>query len=430
MNRKLLGLMAIATTVLASAAVISVVSTKAAEPAEPVQVNANDSTQYTLFFDTEGYKNDHRWDCSIEGLTNFYFRYWTGTANGFLQLTRYSNQYWCGKLSTVNMQSGGGFCIRNSSSGSDDTNETAWINWDSWKGQGYNCLQLKGSEEGNRCGVNWLTLSLGEVSGDCSTTYVAPGSLAPSYLTQRIWCRASSDSWYSDGVRTAIRSWTSEATTVYITSSILNSVNGLYYWYADIPLSVQGFQFVRLHKAFDGIYNYSANGSFSIGSPINFISFDSGQGKYVISSVAPISDGQVSANLAAKVLEGYSTCSNNSYNGNTAVSSLSTNWINTSKMNTSEWSTFQTTQISDYSYDAYHANSDLYSSGQSKSATTTCGDKWARMQAEAEKPTSLNLHGEESGTFSESISALGAFALLVSLGFGGFILFRKRKSVN
>jgi len=176
----------------------------------------------------------------------------------------------------------------------------------------------------------------------------------------------------------------------------------------------------------DGIYTYSADGTSSAASLINYIYLD---GTYKI-SYAAIPDGQVSANVAAKVLEGYSTCSSNSINGYPAVSSLSTNWFNGTKMSSGEMSSFLATSISDYGYDAYHANSDLYSAGQSKSSTTTCGDKWSRMQAEALTPTSLNLHGEDGGTFAESISALGAFGLLVSLALGGFLLFRKRKSVN
>jgi len=422
MNKKLLALMAIATTVLASGAVISAVSTKAAEPAEPVQVNANDSSQYTLFFDTEGYKNDSRWSNP-----NCHFRFWNGSSSVYIPMTKYSNQYWCGKLNEdFLLHNNGGFCIRNSASGSDDTNETVWISWSSWSSQSFNCLQLKGSVEGDRCGVNWLTLSLSEIDGDSSTTYIAPGGLVPSYLTQRIWCRSSASSWYDNNAATAVRTWTGSTGTVYRSSSLYDAVNGLYFWYADIPLSVDGFQFVRLHNVFNGIYSYSANGYSSAASLINYIYLD---GTYKI-SYAAIPDGQVSANVAAKVLEGYSTCSSNSINGYPAVSSLSTNWFNGTKMSSGEMSSFLATSISDYGYDAYHANSDLYSAGQSKSSTTTCGDKWSRMQAEALTPTSLNLHGEDGGTFAESISALGAFGLLVSLALGGFLLFRKRKSVN
>jgi len=423
MNRKLLGLMAIATTVLATSAVVSVVSLNAAEKAEPAQVNATNTIDSFIYFDTLGYKNDSRWsnpDC--------YFRYWTGAQNKTVKLTKLSNQYWYGKIGDIDMPNSGGFCIRNSSVGSDDNNETSWISWSSWSSQSYNSLQLKGVDEDGRCGVNWLTLSEvpSSIGGSGSTSYVSIGGLAPSYSTQRVWCRSSDSGWYSNGSDTAVRAWTASGTTVYRTTSIYDGVNSLFYWYADIPLSVDGFQFVRVSAGFDGIYTYSANGTSSAGSLINYIYLDS---TYKI-SYAAIPDGQLSANVAAKVLEGYSTCSSNSINGYPAVSSLSANWLNEVKMTSGEWSSFLATSISDYPYEAYHTNSDLYSSEQSKSATTTCGDKWTRMQSEALKPTSLNLHGEENETFADSISTLGAFALLVSLGLGGFVLFRKRKSVN
>lgn len=406
---------------LTAAFAIGAKSEKIIEPA----IATNSSTSF-IYFDKNAYASDSTWVNQTP-----YLRYWTGSADGTIAMSKSNgnDQFWYGTLSSAGMSSSGGFCVRAADSGSNDYKETKWISWSTWTSSDNNLISLSGSNDSSdsyKANYSSSVLSGSELSSTCGGTVEYSDSLVPSYKTQRIWVRSSADFWYTSGARTAIRTWiTSGETTsvvIYKTNSLLNSLNNLYYWYADIPAGITGYQFVRLNNGFDSVWNYSVNCASTANYLVHFIlSTTTGSDQNVSTGI--IDGAYLNGTTAAKFIEGYTTCSNSSVNGYGAVTNISTNWI--ANLSSDQLTAFNAASIADYPYADYQTAGG-YTDGQSKSATTTGAEKWARMQAEFSSHSgaakvSSGLSAKDS---SITLAAVGALSLL---GVAGFFLLKKKR---
>jgi|GEM_PF-2653171 hypothetical protein len=379
---------------------------------------ANMTTSDTIFFNKSAYASDSTWKDQ-----DVYFRYYTGSANGFLTCTKMisgNDQYWYVKPSSLSFSTNGGFCFRAASSGQDDYKETKWISWSTWSAQANNAVLLSGSNDSSDSNrANYSTESWNEVSSAQGGTVVY-NNVNSSNDTERIWVRSSASWWYSDSARTAIRVWTTvDSTTtvnIYKTTAILNEDDGLYYWYADVPTSITGLQFVRLDGTIDRVYNYSEDGDKAHTAGVNYLYTQDGHSNLSVSFAGVDNPNPT---LCQKVLAGFTTCSSSAVNGYGAYSALNTNFI--SKLTSSEVTSFNALAITDYSYDQYVSNGKSYG-GIMKSVETTAGAKWAQMASLS--GSSALFVGKT--TDSASIASVTAVACIGALAAGAFFLVRRK----
>jgi LPXTG-motif cell wall-anchored protein len=247
-------------------------------------------------------------------------------------------------------------------------------------------------------------------------------SIASSSSTRRVWIRPNFDSWYESSAVTALRAWggTAGSETIYSTTSVYNTLNSLYYWYADMPVDVTGFQAVRLSPSDNSIWSYSANFEPDNSTQIVFINSYSGN------TYGTIDSPLMTAELAAKMVEGYTTCSDSVINGYGVGNYIRDNIYN--KMASDVKTTFETTSISDYSYDQYNANAetDKYT-GLTKGSTTTAGSKYARIMALYTAAHPSGAAAVSTTSDSASTLVLGGIAGVAVLAAGGYFFVRKKK---
>jgi len=247
---------------------------------------------------------------------------------------------------------------------------------------------------------------------------ISSSSMVMSSTTRRIWFRADISGWYDANAKSGVRAWGSAGYTnydafIYEAKSIANLAESAdkYYWYADIPVDATGYQFVRLDpNNLKNTWTYAESLTFSDNSyKVHYIIADN--------KVSYGSPNSLSANVAALILEGYTTCSDNAQYGYKGITNYTSAYYN--KMSDVEKATFATTEIIDYGS----------KSASSKSATVLAGDKYDMMNE-------LNGSSSSRSVFSVLVnedSAPTITIIIVSLialtAVGGFIFLKKRKEV-
>jgi LPXTG-motif cell wall-anchored protein len=255
------------------------------------------------------------------------------------------------------------------------------------------------------------------------TLAVATTTISSSSGTRRVWIRPNFDGWYESSAVTALRAWGGDAgtETIYATTALHNSLNSLDYWFADMPLNVTGFQAVRLNPTDSSIWSYSANFAPDNSTQITFINSYSGN------TYGTIDSPLMTANIAAKMVEGYTTCSNSAVNGYEVGNYIRDNIYN--KMASDVKTEFESTIITDYSYDEYSANAetDKYT-GLTKGASTTAGLKYAKLMAlyNAAHPSGAAIVTNKDN--SSTTIVLGGLAVTAILAAGAYFFVRKKKA--
>jgi hypothetical protein len=417
-GKLILGLVGASTLALGVGVALGVHSlVKDASLAQPVAA-ANMTASDTIYFDKAAYKADGTW-----ANQTVYARYWTGSVNGFVACTKIadSDQVWYVNLNSVGMSSSGGFCIRAASSGSDDYKETKWISWSTWTSQANNVIKLSGSNDSSDSyRANYSTEYLAETSS-AQGGAVAYNSLSSSAATERVWVRSSASWWYNDSTRTAIRTWTTVGSNttvnIYKTTAIQNTDDNLYYWYADVPTSITGLQFVRLNALIDGVYNYSEAGDKAQTAAIAYLYTQDGHSNLSVSFAGVDNPNPT---LCQAILAGFTTCSSSAVNGYGAFTGLNDNFI--SKLTSAEVTTFNSLAITDYSYSEYSGNSNSYT-GLTKNTATTCQLKWAKMGSMSSGSSAFNVAGTSD---TGSIALMSVIAVTGVAAAGAFFFFRKK----
>jgi hypothetical protein len=339
-------------------------------------------------------------------------------------LTKIDNTHWYFVMSQVDSLTtvDNGFCIRNSSSGGDDSNETQWVSWNSWSTQSFNTLRMDGtqvSSDHDRFKINWETLNEVSSAQGGAGNYIS--STSPAYNTQRIWCHPTASWWTGNSARTGIRYGDGTTDYIAICTSFTNTLDNVVYYYADIPLdtSSSGFyyQFVRLNNGIDGIYNYSANGTASTNNLIHYINDNSGANATVSTGIA---QNAPSSALAQYILEGYTTCVS-TQNGYPAYQDLKTNYID--NLSASEVALFNADPITDYSGESFGGD---YST-LTRNTVVTCGEKFEKMGSLYTSHNGAAIV-KESNSDSSATVVLGGLAVVAVLAAGAYFFIRKKKT--
>jgi hypothetical protein len=410
--------MAVGTLAIGSAALITGFSLASQKENQAQELDATNDSSSTIYFDKSTWASDSTWVNQTP-----YLRYYNGSSNGYIAMTKINDQMWYGSLSSASMTSSGGFCVRAASTGSDNYQETKWISWSTWTGSSDNLIKLSGSSDSSdNYRANYSTEALVEVSTVQGGSVEYVDDLASSANTQRVWCRPTVDWWYASSARTAVRTWKTvdglATPTIYRTQTIQDTINNLYYWYADIPTDVTGYQFIRLQGSWDSIWNYSADCTTSANYLIHYINDSTTTTGY-------IDAGSLDGTTCARFLEGYTTCSNSSTNGYGAVSNIKSNWIDHLTA-TGALDTFNAATITDYPYAAYEAAGKTYTVAQTKTAVTTGAAKWAEMSSLAASGSgAYSLSGENKTV--EDVSAVAAVGALGLIGSAGYFLLKKKR---
>lgn len=416
----LLGILGISGAVIASGIANGEVGT------EQVAVKA-DTTTYRIYCDKGAMAT--KWTGKI------YVRYYTGETDnksGYYEATKVNDNvyyYDFTNPSVFTTASDAGFCFRNTDTGSDDDNETAWISSSYFISNSYNLIWVGSELNGGRRNGNWLK------GADITATYTDP--TGPSYLTKRIWTRAETDNnndWYWRNARTAIRTWDSEnAVTVYKTTAILdNSYDGIYYWYADIPVALANdhIQFCQLDENLDAIIGYSKTLStitegYTTAGVIYITTIPTGESDHAI-SIGAVKNDKCSAEVAARAVEGYTTCLSSDVNGYGAAANLKTNFIDKISDGASK-------TLADYTYNDYakHTTGETYVNTETRATSTTMKAKYDELYAKyvAANPSGLL----RAGNGDDSTNLLPFFIATLALsaiGVSGVFFYRKKKRVE
>jgi len=279
-------------------------------------------------------------------------------------------------------------------------------------------------------------LAVGMVSNNVKTTELVKAdtavtvseSLSCSYQTQRLWMAIDPDLtwWTSDSAVSGIHVWGTGFDSFYGCEQYANNdESGRIYYYADVPLTINGFQFVRMNSGKTAVYNYTVNGTLGYTTKINYVHNATTGGNQNI-DLATLPANSVNGNLAGKILEGFTTCSDSTLNGYRAANSFNDNVI--AKMSTVELNTFNVFSLNDYSYSDYLSNSNSYSSTMTRSVTYTAADKWTAMQNMASKASGA-FNSISKNSDSSSTLVLGGIAGIAVLAAGGYFFVRKKKSI-
>lgn len=279
---------------------------------------------------------------------NLWLRYWDGSKNGFekCEQVNKSKQFFKITLRSAGYGSGG-FCFRCENTGSDDWKETKWISWSSWSTDGHNALKLTGQDGGDLWRWTFDKVNLTEYS-----TYIDTVAKPSTFrVFTRAALNAGIDWWYNESARTCIRYTVGGVETLAKMNTV--TAGGLFYWYADIPLIADGYQFIRVS---DGecvsIYNYTVwteNTDFTA-CDIRYILNDKSGNDQKLSTGGP-HEGIVSKELAKVAIENLLTCSNSKLNGYGVYQSLYNHFVK--NLSDIELEAFRSMQINDYSYDDY-----------------------------------------------------------------------------
>ena len=248
-----------------------------------------------------------------------------------------------------------------------------------------------------------------------------PTTLSASSSTRRVWTRPNFDDWYANSAITAIRAWGGDAGTeaIYNTTSLKDSVNNLFYWYADVPTNVTGFQAVRLNPSDNTIWSYSANFAPENSTQVTFIN------GWSSNSYGVIGYPNMTANIAAAYVDGYCSCVDSDVNGFQAALLLKNNVYD--NMSDTEKTTFASTPLVDFSYSEYSGNSNSYS-GLTKNTSTTAGEKYTFIQNKYAAHTSPAAVVSSSADKASTL-VLGGIAGVAVLAAGGYFFVCKKKAI-
>ncbi|MCI1244935.1 MAG: hypothetical protein LKG11_03205 [Bacilli bacterium] len=251
-------------------------------------------------------------------------------------------------------------------------------------------------------------------------------SLAPGYQTTRLWMGLGEYmSWWEDAPTTAVKAYNGGEAVLYEATRIVSSKDSsAVYWYADVPVGLDSYQFVRLDKTYpQSIWNSSVATTIGETYMINVVSAPvDASGDYSITKSA-ISESAADGAIAARILEGYTTCLSSEINGYNAQPGLQENLI--SRLDEASYGDFESEAISDYSYGVYDSDGGEYQSDHPRSATTTGAEKWAQMSA-MYVASSLAI-GPRGDGVSDGMATIGAVGILLGFAFVDFLLYRREK---
>lgn len=396
---------------IAVAGIAAVVSGIKENNAENVSAN---TTGDTLYIDLNNAKTISTWK---DG--NLWLRYWDGSKNNYTQCEKVGNSGRYFKVTLGDYSSGGnGFALRCENSGSDDWKETVWISWSSWSSQNFNGLKLtsQDSSQNYRWKCDWMTYSFKNVKDPENS----------SIKTFRLFTRTGNnmDWWYSDETEYCIRYTVSGNETIAKMNSVLNSNNSLYFWYADIPMDADGYQYIRVDGLGTKIHNYSVWTSNS--------NFEACRVDYIISDKEgddnKISRGAVdncNPEVAKKAIDVLLSCSNSLLNGYGAYTNLNTNFL--SKLSSTDESSLRAALLNDYSYADYVNAGNKYTSEMAKATSYTYGQKIDEITSYSGSSSThtIGLFDFSSNSNITFIIVLVSLAGLTAIG--GYFFYKKHK---